>query len=238
MANKHSSIKQIAVGLSLVSVCAVAIPSGGARAAESSKPAAAPQPNPVPVKADSGDLFETISEESRLTAQDREVLGWARELSAECGQVLEKWISSGAVSEDRLFARLYYPQPNTDPTKYTTDYDALADRDIGPIQERYLTKTEMLSYVIVTDLNAYVPTHNQRYAQPLTGNLAVDLVNNRTKRIFMTTVGFRAARNEASVLVQSYERDNGERVLDLSVPLSVRGKHFGSVRFGYRPIQK
>ena len=177
-------------------------------------------------------------DEASLTAQDREIRGWANAFATECGKVLEQWIDSQAVTEERLFARLYYPIPKTNPPKYSTDYDTFADRDIGPIQEKYLAKSLALAYVVLGDINGYVPTHNQKYAQPLTGNLAVDLVNNRTKRIFMTTVGFRSARSEAPFLLLVNERDNGERALNMSVPVRVKGKHWGAVRFGYRPVDK
>jgi hypothetical protein len=89
-----------------------------------------------------------------------------------------------------------------------------------------------------TDLNGYLPTHNQRYSLPLTGNLAFDLVNNRTKRIFGDRTGIAAARNEAPYLLQRYRRDTGELMADLSVPVRVRGKHWGCVRIGYRQVEK
>lgn len=203
---------------------------------EENKAPAAPAPaaaNPAP-----SEIPAPTADESALTNQDREVRTWANAFAAECGKMLDQWIDSKAISEERLFARLYYQIPNTNPAKFKTDYDALADRDIGPIQERYLAKSIALSYVVLSDINGYVPTHNQKYSQPLTGNLAVDLVNNRTKRIFMTTVGFRSARSEAPFLLQVNERDNGERDLNLSVPVRVHGKHWGAVRFGYRPAEK
>jgi methyl-accepting chemotaxis protein len=188
--------------------------------------------------ASAGNVFDSVSDEAQITEQDREVLGWAKAFSAECSQVLEKWLDSKAITDERLFARLYYPIPNTDPIKYNTEYDAMSDNDIGPIQERYLTKAEYLSYVVLNDINGYVPTHNQKYRQPLTGNRAVDLVNNRTKRMFMTMVGYRSSRSESPFLVQVNERDNGERAMNLSVPVVVKGKRWGAVRFGYRPIAK
>jgi hypothetical protein len=173
-----------------------------------------------------------------LTAQDREVLGWADELAGEMTKVLDKWVSSRAVTEDMLFSRLYYPIPKTDPPKFTTDYDALADRDVQPIEDRYLAKSSALVYAILTDVNGYVPSHNKQYAQPLTGNRAVDLVNNRTKRLFLDRTGYAAARSVAPHLLQHYQRDNGDEMRDLSVPVRWKGRHWGSVRFGYRAVQK
>lgn len=239
MIKQESSFKRTATWLTVsLSLCVAAAGlASGASAAESGKPGAQPASPEARVAAKSS-VFDSFTDESQLTEQDREVLGWAKAFSAECGQTIEKWLDAKAVTEERLFARLYYPIANTDPVKYNTEYDALADNDVGPIQERYLTKAEYLAYVVLNDINGYVPTHNQKYRQPLTGNRAVDLVNNRTKRMFMTMVGYRSSRSETAFLVQVNERDNGERAMNLSVPVYVKGKHWGAVRFGYRPVSK
>ena len=92
-------------------------------------------------------------------------------------------------------------------------------------------------FAVLVDKHGYLPTHNLRYSQPLTGNPAADLVNNRTKRIFNDRTGLAAARNKAPFLIQRYQRDTGEVVMDLSVPVVVRGKHFGAVRVGFRGLE-
>jgi len=66
----------------------------------------------------------------------------------------------------------------------------------------------------------------------------MDLVNNRTKRIFGDQIGFRAARNEKPYLLQAYARDTGELVADISVPISIRGRHWGCVRIGFRQVER
>jgi methyl-accepting chemotaxis protein len=172
-----------------------------------------------------------------LTAQERELLAIANELSRRCGHAMERWIANKEVTEERLFNFLYYPMPKTDPTKFTTDWDRLSDRDILAIEEAVLARSQAIVYAVITDRNGYVPTHNQRFSQPLTGNAAVDLVNNRTKRMYHDRAGIAAARNEAPFLIQRYERDTGEVLADLSVPLYVRGLRWGAVRIGYRPFE-
>jgi methyl-accepting chemotaxis protein len=173
-----------------------------------------------------------------MSSQDREILAWANAMASEITQVVERWISSRELAEERLFSRLYYPVPKTDPPKYTTDYDSLADRDLSPIQEKYLNKSDTISYAITTDLNGYVPTHNKKYSMPATGNLAVDLINNRSKRLFGDRTGGMASHSEALYLIQQYKRDSGELMADLSVPISIKGHHWGCVRIGYRRIER
>jgi methyl-accepting chemotaxis protein len=171
-----------------------------------------------------------------LTPQEKEMLAIASEFSRRCGQTLERWIAARETTEEQLFSSLYYPMPKTDPPKFTTDYDRLSDRDILPLEEAVLAKSPVLIYAVMVDKFGYLPTHNQRYSQPLTGNLAVDLVNNRTKRIFNDRTGFASAKNKAPFLIQRYQRDTGEVMADMSVPVLVRGVHWGAIRIGYRAI--
>ncbi len=177
-----------------------------------------------------------------LTAQEREMLALGNEFARRTTETIEKWIAAKEVTPDRLFSFLYYPMPNTDPPKFTTDYDKLSDREGGgglvDIQEQiYNRQPNVIVYTVTVDKNGYLPTHNKRYSMPLTGNLASDLVNNRTKRIFNDKTGLAAAQNTAPFLIQNYQRDTGETMADLSVPVSVLGKHWGAVRIGYRRIE-
>ena len=169
-----------------------------------------------------------------LTPQEREVLSAAEQLATDASQLIEQWITTQAITEDRVFARLYFPIAKTDPQKYATPYDALAERDIVGPEDKTLARSATLLYAILTDLNGYVPAHNTRFAQPLSGNAAQDYINNRTKRMLGDTTSLLAARNEQHYLIQRTRLETGDVTYDLSVPVSVRGKHWGCARIGYR----
>ncbi|HSN13333.1 MAG TPA: hypothetical protein VLT61_01795 [Anaeromyxobacteraceae bacterium] len=172
-----------------------------------------------------------------LTPQEREMLTLGNEFARRCTEAIQGWISKKEVSVDQLFSFLYYPMPDTDPPKFTTDYDKLSDRDILGIEEDILAQAPTIIFTVLVDKNGYLPTHNQRYSQPLTGNKASDLVNNRTKRIFNDRTGLAAAQNTAPFLIQKYQRDTGETMADLSVPIFIEGRHWGAVRIGYRHLE-
>ena len=169
-----------------------------------------------------------------LSTADRDALTAADQLAADSAQALEQWIATQAISEDQLFARLYFPVAKADPRKWTTRYDALADRDVVGLEDKTLGKSPGFQYAIVTDINAYVPAHNTRFAQPLTGNPQQDYINNRTKRLLGDVPSLLAARSEARYLIQRTRLETGEVVYDVSVPVVVRGKHWGCARIGYR----
>lgn len=191
---------------------------------------------PAPAAAQTTKVGGVVPLES-LTPQERDMLSLGGEFAKRCGDTLEKWLADKEVSQDKLFSFLYFPIPKTDPPKFSTDYDALSDRDVVAIQENILSRSAAIIYTVMVDKNGYLPTHNVRYSQPLTGNLASDLVNNRTKRIFNDRTGIAASQNTAPFLIQRYQRDTGEIMADLSVPIFVRGKHWGAIRIGYRNIE-
>jgi methyl-accepting chemotaxis protein len=191
---------------------------------------------PTPASAQRVPRVITPASVEPLSSQEREMLALANDFARRCTETLERWIASKEVSEEQLFSFLYYPVAKTDPPKFTTDWDQLSDRDVLPIEEAILAKSPTILFTVMVDRNGYLPTHNQRYSLPLTGNMASDLVNNRTKRIFNDRTGLAAAQNEAAFLIQRYQRDTGETLVDLSVPLVIRGVHWGAVRIGYRPL--
>ncbi|MEN2672091.1 methyl-accepting chemotaxis protein [Herbaspirillum huttiense] len=150
------------------------------------------------------------------------------------GKLFETAIRSGQISEAALFDRTYKPIPNTSPQKHSSQFDGFTDRVLPAIQEAVLASMPQLAYAGAVDNNGYFPTHNKKFSQPLTGDYDTDLVNNRTKRIFSDRTGKRCGANTRPFLLQTYKRDTGEVMHDLSVPIYVNGKHWGGFRVGYR----
>jgi methyl-accepting chemotaxis protein len=134
---------------------------------------------------------------------------------------------------DQLFDTFYIPIANTYPQKYKTQYDTLVDQRIQKILDKYLATDRRIIFVVIVDSNGYLPTHNSRYSRPLTGDKEIDSANNRAKRLFNDRTGLAAARNIEPFLLQQYNRDTGEAMYDLSIPISIKGKHWGAVRIGY-----
>jgi methyl-accepting chemotaxis protein len=158
----------------------------------------------------------------------------ASEAALLVAAAFESAIDSGDISEAALFDKNYLPIPNTDPAKHHTAFDALADRLLPPLQEQILSRYSGINYAIAVDLRGYVPTHNNRFCKPLTGDYQADLIGNRTKRIFDDATGRRCGAHTEKVLVQTYRRDTGEVMHDLSVPIYLKGRHWGGFRMGYK----
>jgi methyl-accepting chemotaxis protein len=152
----------------------------------------------------------------------------------QIGQLFDKAIDSGRIKLEDLFDESYQPIPNTRPQKFKTRFDDFTDQSVPSTQEQLLEQNGWIVYAICTDRKGYVPTHNRRFSQALTGNEKVDFVNNRTKRVFDDPVGKRCGAHEQPFLLQTYRRDTGEIMHDISAPVYVKGRHWGGFRIGYR----
>lgn len=158
----------------------------------------------------------------------------ATEAAAEdVARLFSEAIRSGQISEEALFDRTYTPIPKTNPQKHSTRFDRFTDRVLPSLQEGVLAAMPQLTYAGAVDNNGYFPTHNKKFSQALTGKYDIDLINNRTKRIFNDRTGARCGANTKPFLLQTYKRDTGEVMHDLSVPIYVAGRHWGGFRVGY-----
>ncbi|WP_413469486.1 methyl-accepting chemotaxis protein [Pseudomonas poae] len=181
---------------------------------------------------------ETISErlaEVGLDDYHQRVYDLAREGANRIAEQFEADVQEGRISLDDLFDRSYTLIPNTRPSKYHTRFDGYTDKVLPAIQEALLPRHEGLVFAIACTPQGYVPTHNQAFSQALTGDAQVDAVQNRTKRKFEDRTGIRCGSHQQAVLLQTYTRDTGELMHDLSVPIMVKGRHWGGLRLGYKP---
>lgn len=152
------------------------------------------------------------------------------------GRILEEAIDNGVFSVKDAFDSEYQEIPGFDPPKYHTKYDSYLDKSLLSIEDKFL-KDDSVIFAIAVDRNGYLPTHNTRYQQPITGDIEKDRVGNRTKRMFNDPVGIKAAQNTQDNLLQIYKRDTGKTMWDISAPITVKNKHWGGFRIGFSLIK-
>ncbi len=184
------------------------------------------------------ELTEQISEQLAEVALDdyhQRVYDLAREGAQAIAREFETAIARGRISLDDLFDRQYQPIPGTYPQKFTTRFDRFTDEVLPAIQEPLLKRHEGLVFAIACTPQGYVPTHNQAFSQALTGDAQEDMAHSRSKRLFTDRTGIRCGSHQQALLMQTYTRDTGELMHDLSVPIYIRGRHWGGLRLGYRP---
>ncbi len=134
-----------------------------------------------------------------------------------------------------VFDRNYQPIAGTKPQKFRTAYDEAFARELQPVYDALVNDIRGGTYALCTDENGYAPTHNAKFSQPVTGNYEKDLLASRDKRMFNDPTGLRSAKNTHPFLLQTYSRDTGEILNDLSMPIYVAGRHWGCLRVGFDP---
>ncbi|MCZ4283213.1 MULTISPECIES: methyl-accepting chemotaxis protein [Marinobacter] len=159
----------------------------------------------------------------------------ARQGADRIGKLFEKAVRDGQLAESALFDKQRTPIPKTDPQKYSSSFDRFTDQQLPTVQEAVKGAHPSMVFAIAAAPDGYVPTHNRDFAHAPTGDPKVDLVKSRSKRLFNDRTGARCGSHTQNMLLQTYRRDTGEVMHDLSVPIYVNGKHWGGFRLGYKP---
>ncbi|WP_288351803.1 methyl-accepting chemotaxis protein [uncultured Marinobacter sp.] len=159
----------------------------------------------------------------------------ARQGADRIGKLFEKAVRDGQLAESALFDKKRTPIPKTDPQKYSSSFDRFTDQQLPAVQEAVKGAHPSMVFAIAAAPDGYVPTHNRDFAHAPTGDPKVDLVKSRSKRLFNDRTGARCGSHTQNMLLQTYRRDTGEVMHDLSVPIYVNGKHWGGFRLGYKP---
>jgi methyl-accepting chemotaxis protein len=141
-----------------------------------------------------------------------------------CIKLFEDASNKGVNIFDENYRKM---EGNFDPPKYTTSYDKILEKTLQIIYDDTLKDIEGAVFCLCVDKNGYAPTHNSKYCK--------DLNKGRDKRIFNDKTGLRSARSTKSYLFQTYERDNGEILSELSMPIYIHSKHWGAIRLGLNP---
>ena len=134
-----------------------------------------------------------------------------------------------------VFDQAYREIAGSNPPRFNTAYDTQCDAELTRMYDEVVRATPGLTYALAVDNTGYAPAHNTAFSNPPTGNPEVDLLKCRHKRIFNDPVGIKLAKSQKASLFQTYIRDTGEILNDLSMPIMINGRHWGAVRIGFKP---
>jgi len=156
----------------------------------------------------------------------------AQEISEEFQTAIQKIKDDGV----NVFDSNYKKIPNTEPQKYTATFSEAFERHMIPIYDMGKEKMPDSIYVLAIDKNGYLPAHHAEFSQPLTGNPEKDLLYSRHQRIFMNVEAEkRRCTHTKPMLMQTYMRDTGQILNDLSLPIYIDGRHWGACIIGFDP---
>ena len=122
------------------------------------------------------------------------------------------------------------------PEKYHVSYMEAYETLMQPLFDGFINERPEFIYAIAVDNNGYAPAHHRKVSAPITGDFSVDNVKSRHRRIFNgNRAEIRRASHTEPFLLQTFIRDTGEVLNDLSIPLYVDGRHWGSLIMGFNP---
>lgn len=161
-----------------------------------------------------------------------EILEARQQLAAEVEQRLTELAGQGV----DIFDRRYEPIPNTSPQKYRTSFSDRFKREFQDLTDHSKERFTGTVYSLLVDVKGYIPVHHRATSQPPTGDPKKDLLYSRDQRLYNSNeTETRRASHTERFLLQTYIRDTGEILNDLSIPVYVDGKHWGAVIMGFNP---
>lgn len=153
---------------------------------------------------------------------------WARETEQALGQ-----LSASNNIFDQNYQRVNEGQQ---PEKYHVSYMENYERLMQPMFDKFINERPEFIYAIAVDKQGYAPAHHTKVSAPLTGDFSVDNLKSRHRRIFNgNRAEVRRASHTEPFLLQTFIRDTGEVLNDLSIPLYIGGRHWGSLIMGFNP---
>ncbi len=189
------------------------------------------QKNTITLNAHIEDIQDNVAKFKIGMGEMEKILGIAENYKAKFEEILADLASKNV----DVFDKQYRQIPNSFPAKYNTKYDSKVESLFQPLYDKALSEQSGIIFALCVDTNGYAPTHNRRFSAKPTGNREQDTIHSRDKRIFNDHTGLRAAKNTQTFLIQTYSRDTGEVVNDISMPIIVNGKHWGAFRIGFDP---
>jgi methyl-accepting chemotaxis protein len=182
---------------------------------------------------------------NRATEQLLELVSRFRTGSGELEAVLDRaahWrdtmearLQALAAQGVNLFDRDYRLVTGTNPQKFTTSYTQVVARELQGLFDE-ARKDLGSTYAVALDVNGYLATHHSGVSEPMTGDPAVDLLKSRQERLYFTSdTEKRRATHTDAFLLQTYMRDTGEILNDLSMPIRIQGRHWGAMVAGFNP---
>ena len=175
---------------------------------------------------------------SGVVTDDTALIDKVIETADEISRRFSQAVARGDIGMRDLFDMTYTPIEGTNPQQMMAKFTRLTDSILPDLQEAVIASDQRIVFCAAVDQNGYLPTHNNKFSKPQTSDPVWNAANCRNRRIFDDRVGLAAGRNRERFLLQTYRRDMGGGTFalmkDISAPITVDGRHWGSVRLAYR----
>jgi len=177
-------------------------------------------------------MLEMVSVFKTGESQFDQLIAMAQEIRV----VYEKKIQQMRENGVNVFDTNYQKVANTNPQKYTAAFTKAFINEMIPLYESAKQQIPKAIYILAIDRKGYLPAHQAAFSQPMTGKPDHDLLHSRHQRIFFSNESEkRRCTHTETLLMQTYMRDTGQILNDLSLPLYIDGRHWGALIIGFDP---
>lgn len=190
----------------------------------------------VELESIANDMFDGLVQ-AGLSPQDEAMAQHAMEVARELVAVTEAGLDSRKLTRADVFDHDYQLIEGSAPERFTSGITDFAAQEWKPIFDRSTDSIEESLATVCADINGFMPTHIERFAQKPTGNLEHDTRFCRNGLIIMDEADRAALKSEApyrlSVFRQPTEAGDYTVVRSVYVPLRIDGKRWGDLKFAY-----
>lgn len=127
-----------------------------------------------------------------------------------------------------MFDRNHQPIANTNPQKFDVSYARAFQKACQYLIDEWAKENDGALYCLPLDSKGYVAIHRSELSHEPTGDPDVDLQKSRHMRFFQS----RDIPHMGRFKLQSYIRDTGEVMFNLSVPIEPDGRYWGGLFIG------
>ncbi len=127
-----------------------------------------------------------------------------------------------------MFDRNHQKIPGTNPQKFDIGYAKRFQQACQYLIDEWARDQDGALYCLPLDSKGYVAIHRSEFSHAPTGNPEVDLQKSRHMRFFQS----RDIPHMGRFKLQSYIRDTGEVMFNLSVPIEPHGRYWGGLFIG------
>lgn len=154
-------------------------------------------------------------------------LGWAEQLT----KALQGLADQGVNIFDRNYKAI---NPEAKYVHYTTSYLQAATSVLQPLYDSFIAAQPEFIYTVGSTVDGFVGVHHSKVSQPLTGDPELDNIHSRNQRFYFETRAEKLrCTHDSPFLLQTFIRDTGEIINDLSIPIFVNGQRWGSLIMGF-----
>jgi methyl-accepting chemotaxis protein len=143
--------------------------------------------------------------------------------------VLDKLNSKGI----DVFETDFKPIANTNPEKFECSYYQPMQALVQNMVDGWKASTNGSVFCTAVTIDGFIPVHHSPVSLQPTGDYEHDLMYSRHCRYYKSNeTELRRASSTSPFLLQTYVRDTGDVIFDLSTPIFYKGKHWGAIIHG------